>query len=57
MTTSSQTVNQRTTLNFNSIPVKKGTLKSGDCIAFEMVGTHWPGEWAPFAGVTTASVK
>ena len=57
VTTSSKTVNERTSLTFNNIPIKKGSLKSGDCIAFEMVGSHWPGEWAPFKDINSVSVR
>ena len=57
VTTTSKTVNERTSLTFTNIPIKKGYLKSGDCIAFEMVGSHWPNEWAPFKDISTVSVR
>jgi hypothetical protein len=57
VTTTSKIVNERTSLTFNNIPIKKGSLKSGDCIAFEMVGSHWPGEWAPFKDINPVSVR
>lgn len=55
--TLSKTVNERTSLTFTNIPIKKLSLKSGDCIAFEMVGSHWPGEWAPFKDIDPVSVR
>ena len=57
VTTSTTTVNQRSDLIFSNIPIKKGTLFSGDCIAFEMVGSHWPGEWAPFKDISSVDVR
>lgn len=57
VTTTSKTVNERTSLTFTNIPIKMGNLKSGDCIAFEMVGSHWPNEWAPFKDITAVSVR
>jgi len=57
VTTVSKTVNERTTLTFTSIPITKNTLKSGDCIAFEMVGSHWPSDWTPFKFVSAISVS
>ena len=57
ITPSTLTVNTISTLNFNKINIPKGTLKTGDCIAFQIFNNHWPGEYDPFANIGTVSVR